>query len=95
MARDQAPSEPRADPLRKSEIRRDDRRRHRRFGRRPPASVRRQCPRVDGEVGLRSQEKDTAMASTIPDKYLDLFQKKAFANLATLMPDGSPQVTPV
>jgi PPOX class probable F420-dependent enzyme len=28
-------------------------------------------------------------------KYLDLFQKKAFANLATLMPDGRPQVTPV
>jgi PPOX class probable F420-dependent enzyme len=35
------------------------------------------------------------MASNIPDNYLDLFQKKAFANLATLMPDGSPQVTPV
>jgi PPOX class probable F420-dependent enzyme len=35
------------------------------------------------------------MASVIPDKYLDLFQKKAFANLATLMPDGTPQVTPV
>jgi PPOX class probable F420-dependent enzyme len=35
------------------------------------------------------------MAATIPQKYLDLFQKKAFANLATLMPDGSPQVTPV
>jgi PPOX class probable F420-dependent enzyme len=35
------------------------------------------------------------MASTIPDNYLDLFKKKAFANLATLMPDGSPQVTPV
>jgi PPOX class probable F420-dependent enzyme len=35
------------------------------------------------------------MASTIPDQYLDLFQKKAFGNLATLMPDGSPQVTPV
>ena len=35
------------------------------------------------------------MPSNIPDKYLDLFQKKAFANLATLMPDGSPQVTPV
>jgi len=32
----------------------------------------------------------------IPDKYLDLLtQKKAIANLATLMPDGSPQVTPV
>lgn len=30
------------------------------------------------------------------DKYLDLLQqKKAFANLATIMPDGSPQVTPV
>jgi PPOX class probable F420-dependent enzyme len=31
----------------------------------------------------------------IPEKYLDLFQKRAFAALATLMPDGSPQVTPV
>jgi PPOX class probable F420-dependent enzyme len=31
----------------------------------------------------------------IPEKYLDLFEKKAFANLATLMPDGTPQVTPV
>src|SRR5258708_36977663 len=35
------------------------------------------------------------MATKIPDKYLDLFQKKAFAHLATLMPDGPPQVTPV
>jgi len=35
------------------------------------------------------------MASKIPDQYMDLFQKKAFANFATLMPDGSPQVTPV
>jgi len=35
------------------------------------------------------------MASVIPDKYADLFEKRAFANLATLMPDGSPQVTPV
>ena len=33
--------------------------------------------------------------STIPEKYLDLFQKKAFAHLATIMNDGSPQVTPV
>jgi PPOX class probable F420-dependent enzyme len=31
----------------------------------------------------------------IPDKYLDLFSKPAFASLATLMPDGRPQVTPV
>src|SRR5881227_4395520 len=34
--------------------------------------------------------------TTIPDKYLDLLErKKAFAVLATTMPDGSPQVTPV
>lgn len=32
----------------------------------------------------------------IPDKFADLLQeKKAFASLATVMPDGSPQVTPV
>ena len=31
----------------------------------------------------------------ISDKYRDLFQKRAFAHLATIMPDGSPQVTPV
>src|SRR5678815_615762 len=35
------------------------------------------------------------MANVIPDKYKDLFSKKVFANLATIMPDGSPQVTPV
>ncbi len=34
--------------------------------------------------------------ATIPDAYLDLLtQKKAFADLATLMSDGTPQVTPV
>jgi PPOX class probable F420-dependent enzyme len=31
----------------------------------------------------------------IADAYRDLFVKPAFANLVTLMPDGSPQVTPV
>jgi PPOX class probable F420-dependent enzyme len=31
----------------------------------------------------------------IPEKYADLFQKKAFGNLATVNADGSPQVTPV
>jgi anthraniloyl-CoA monooxygenase len=31
----------------------------------------------------------------IPNDYLDLFQKKTFAHLATLMPDGTPHVTPV
>jgi len=34
------------------------------------------------------------MPETIPEKYRDLFQKRAFASLATLMPDGRPQVTP-
>ncbi len=33
--------------------------------------------------------------SAIPASHLDLFKKKAFANLATLMPSGQPQVTPV
>jgi PPOX class probable F420-dependent enzyme len=35
------------------------------------------------------------MAAAIPEQYKDLFSKVAFAHLATLMPDGSPQVTPV
>jgi PPOX class probable F420-dependent enzyme len=35
------------------------------------------------------------MAGVIPEDYLDLFQKKAFAHLATLNSDGTPQVTPV
>jgi PPOX class probable F420-dependent enzyme len=35
------------------------------------------------------------MPEAIPEKYRDLFSKKAFASLTTLMPDGHPQVTPV
>jgi PPOX class probable F420-dependent enzyme len=35
------------------------------------------------------------MPEVIPSKYKDLFDKKIFASLVTLMPDGSPQVTPV
>jgi hypothetical protein len=35
------------------------------------------------------------MPTTLPQQYLDLFQKKAFAHLATLMTDGWPQLTPV
>ncbi|MDQ3013393.1 MAG: PPOX class F420-dependent oxidoreductase [Acidobacteriota bacterium] len=35
------------------------------------------------------------MVSVIPDKYSDLFDKKVFASLATVMPEGEPQVTPV
>ncbi|HUO06525.1 MAG TPA: PPOX class F420-dependent oxidoreductase [Candidatus Binataceae bacterium] len=34
--------------------------------------------------------------ASIPEKYLDLLRdKKAFAHIATVMADGSPQVTPV
>lgn len=35
------------------------------------------------------------MAQAIPENFLDLFEKKAFAHLATLMSDGTPQVSPV
>ena len=35
------------------------------------------------------------MPQVIPEKYKDLFDKPAFAHLATIMPDGRPQVTPV
>ena len=35
------------------------------------------------------------MSASIPENYLDLFQKKAFGSFTTLMPDGSPQTTPV
>ncbi len=35
------------------------------------------------------------MAAAIPEKFKDLLQKKALAQVATVMPDGSPQVTPV
>ena len=35
------------------------------------------------------------MAEQVPDKFLDLFQKPALAHLATVMADGTPQVTPV
>jgi PPOX class probable F420-dependent enzyme len=34
--------------------------------------------------------------AVIPDKYVDLLgTKKAFANLATVLKDGTPQVTPI
>jgi PPOX class probable F420-dependent enzyme len=40
--------------------------------------------------------KETMTMTEIPDVYLDLLlEKKAFAHLATVMPDGSPQNTPV
>ena len=33
--------------------------------------------------------------AAIPEYFLDLFNKKAFASLATVLPSGQPQVTPV
>ena len=35
------------------------------------------------------------MPAGIPEKFRDLFDKRAFGVLGTLMPDGTPQVTPV
>jgi PPOX class probable F420-dependent enzyme len=40
-------------------------------------------------------EESAMPAQAIPESHVDLFKKKAFANLATLMPNGQPQVTPV
>jgi PPOX class probable F420-dependent enzyme len=34
-------------------------------------------------------------AVSIPESHRDLFDKQTFAHLATLMPNGTPQVTPV
>jgi len=31
----------------------------------------------------------------IPESHVDIFERKSFAHLATVMPDGTPQVTPV
>src|SRR6266702_3874335 len=39
--------------------------------------------------------KEPIMPAAIPENFRDLFDKKVFASLATLMPDGKPQVTPV
>jgi PPOX class probable F420-dependent enzyme len=32
---------------------------------------------------------------TVPEQYRDIFDKRSFAHVATLDPDGAPQVTPV
>ena len=60
------------------------------------------CARL-GHHGVQAAQPGGANASqhiatrgTIPPEFLDLVTtKKAFANLATVMPNGSPQVTPV
>ncbi|MFB6123304.1 MAG: PPOX class F420-dependent oxidoreductase [Haloferacaceae archaeon] len=33
--------------------------------------------------------------ASIPDEFVDLFEKPTFAHVATVMPDGTPHVTPV
>jgi PPOX class probable F420-dependent enzyme len=33
--------------------------------------------------------------ATVPEEYLDLLERPAFAHLATTRPDGSPQVNPM
>jgi PPOX class probable F420-dependent enzyme len=49
---------------------------------------------VAGRAGASKRE--TLQMVSIPESYLDLLQqKKAFASLATVMPNGTPQVTPV
>jgi PPOX class probable F420-dependent enzyme len=35
------------------------------------------------------------MSEVIPARFLELFQKKSFGHLATLLPDGTPQTSPV
>jgi PPOX class probable F420-dependent enzyme len=39
--------------------------------------------------------KENIMSSSIPENFKDLFSKKTFAQMATIMADGTPQVTPV
>jgi PPOX class probable F420-dependent enzyme len=52
--------------------------------------------RVRAERDARNPRDEEALMAAIPADYLDLLQKKtAFAHLATVMPDGTPQVTPV
>jgi PPOX class probable F420-dependent enzyme len=35
------------------------------------------------------------MTAQIPDSHKDLFERPIFATIATLMPDGSPHLTPI
>lgn len=50
----------------------------------------------DKIAGTYNNQRGTQLPQNdIPDKVLELIKKRSFAHLATLMPDGSPQVTPV
>src|SRR3954447_24668554 len=53
-------------------------------------------PVFNGNYNSATRGAIMADSVSVPEKYRDLLTKKvAFANLATLMPDGRPQVTPV
>src|ERR1700684_1612299 len=51
--------------------------------------------RIFAKLPLTGYQETPMSTPVIPEKFLDLFTKKAFAHLATLMPSGEPQVTPV
>src|ERR1700723_2195777 len=65
------------------------------WGFRPPAN--RALPSLRSIMSCQfiARPQGGLMSEAIPEKYRDLFQKRAFASLGTLMPDGRPQVTPV
>src|SRR5690606_24013254 len=45
--------------------------------------------------GANAMTASVPTAHSIPTKYVDLLENPTFAHLTTLMPDGSPQVSPV
>ncbi len=53
--------------------------------------------RADPDFAARYEAWRTAQKQSgpIPDEFLDLFQKKTFGHLSTLMPNGTPHVTSV
>jgi PPOX class probable F420-dependent enzyme len=51
---------------------------------------------VPADAARENPRNEETVMAAIPAEYLDLVQQKAaFAHLATIMPDGTPQVTPV
>lgn len=49
---------------------------------------------VNATTALRATSVCAIMVK-IPEEFLDLFERKTFADFATVMPDGTPHVTPV
>jgi PPOX class probable F420-dependent enzyme len=63
-----------------------------RQGQLPP---RRQARELPPDRETRRREPERLEVGAVPKRYRDLFQKRGFAHVATLRPDGSPHVTPV